>query len=109
VSSLGRFIRNIRIFGIGHFVSWMATGTTVILKSTVLGDVKLGKLVFAKSFALLFSQFGRFGIQTYLAKEVARDRPRASWLIANALGITRPFSLAAMPLTAIRDQPRPVR
>jgi O-antigen/teichoic acid export membrane protein len=101
LSSPGQFIRNVRIFGIAQLVSWTATGATTILMPTLLGDTNLGKLVFARSFTLLFSQLGRLGIQTYLAKEVPRDRPRAGWLIANALGVSLPLSLAAMALAAL--------
>ncbi|KKK71972.1 hypothetical protein LCGC14_2908560 [marine sediment metagenome] len=87
---------------IGNWSCIMAMVFTMALHITMavvvprfLGDVNLGKLLFAGVYVTYFGLFTSLGTATYLTKEVARDPSTAAQHAVNAALMRLPLSLMA--------------
>lgn len=90
-----QLMRSVLTFGLAQMLSWVGAAALAVLLPRYLGDVNLGKFAFAFAFTQLVGLVADLGTATYLAKEIARDRTQAASLVANALTMRVPLSLAA--------------
>jgi len=66
--------RNISVLYMGEILSQILTLALIIVISRQLGDEGLGKYSFAFSFASIFLLLADLGMQTYVTKDVARNK-----------------------------------
>ncbi len=85
-------IRNIIALSAAQAITMVTSGLVAVLQPRFLGDIYLGKLAFATSFAAYFGLASSLGISTYLAKEVARDPSKAITYAFNAILLRLPLS-----------------
>jgi len=99
-----RAIRNAAFLMATQAITWVLTWILIVYLPRYLGDEGFGKLFFATSFATLCAMFINLGINTYLVKEVARDREQGPDLLANVLAIELILSvvIAAVMLLIVR-------
>jgi O-antigen/teichoic acid export membrane protein len=105
-----RIVRNFIALSAARPLTWLSTIGLTILLPRYLGDVNLGKMNFAFSFADWCGLLASFGISTYLAKEVAQKRDTARSVVLNALLLRLALAvlvggLAAVLATAIGYDP----
>jgi O-antigen/teichoic acid export membrane protein len=98
VSGSGYFIRGASALGVAQLFTWAASAVLVVMVPRYLGDVELGKFAFAAALVALAGLVADLGTGTYLMKEVARDRSRASPLLAGALMVRVPLGVAVAGL-----------
>jgi O-antigen/teichoic acid export membrane protein len=74
-SKTHRVLRNTAIQGAGQIVTWILSWILLVLLPRQLGADGFGKLFFAISYATLCSTFINLGVNMFLVKEVAVQRP----------------------------------
>lgn len=97
----GRLVRSVLTLGIAQPLSWVGAVILTVVLPRYLGDVGLGKLVFALGLTGLVGLMADLGSATFLTKAVARDPARAGLLTVNALAMRVPLSLAAAGLAVV--------
>jgi O-antigen/teichoic acid export membrane protein len=85
MSMTGRIMKNAAFQMVSQAVTWVLSWVLIIYLPKYLGDEGFGRLFFAISFATLFSIFINLGINTFLVKEVSRNREKGPRLLANIL------------------------
>lgn len=99
VTTHAYLIRGIVTLGIAQALSWVGELLMIALLPRYLGDVNLGKFVFAWAFTNFIGVGADLGVGTYLIKQIARSPDRAGALISNAMTMRIPLSLAAAALS----------
>ncbi len=96
-----RAIKNAAFQMVTQAVTWVLTWILIVYLPRYLGDEGFGKLFFATSFGFLCAMFINLGINTYLIKEVARNREKGPKLLANVLSIELVFSLVVLGVMVV--------
>jgi len=96
-----RTIKNAAFQMFTQAITWVLTWILIVYLPRYLGDEGFGKLFFATSFGILFAMFINLGINTYLVKEVARDRTKGPKILANVLSIEIILSLAVFGVMVV--------
>lgn len=89
---------NVFALGSGQVFTMALHITMAVVVPRFLGDVNLGKLLFAGVYVTYFGLFTSLGTATYLTKEVARDPSTAAQHAVNAALMRLPLSLIASAL-----------
>lgn len=76
---------------------WVFTGILALVLPRYLGDVGLGQLAFAESFAALFTTVLSLGMNHYIIKEVARDNTK----IGSFMGASIALRLASTVIVVV--------
>lgn len=82
-----KLLHNISFQMVTQATTWILTWVFTITIPRYLGDDGFGRLFFALSISMVFGVLSDLGINTYLLKEVSRDRQGAPRLLANVLAI----------------------
>ncbi len=98
MSAYADVIRGMLTLGVGQLLTWIGAIAMLVLMPRYLGDVNLGKLTFAFALTTLFGLVADLGGAALLAKEVARDTPRAPALIRAVLLTRIPLGVVAAML-----------
>ena len=80
-------VRNSVILMGRRLLLWVFTGILALVLPRYLGDVGLGQLAFAESFAALFTTVMSLGMNHYIIKEVARDLEGAEYPAHREFGV----------------------
>ena len=93
-----RVARNVATTLATQLLSWGMTFIVTLYLPRFIGDVGLGFLTLASSFASVFSLGVGLGTSTVLIKDIARDHGRAGELALASLALRVPLGLAAVVL-----------
>ena len=80
-------LKNAGVLFIAELVNKGLSFFLIVAIARYLGEAGLGKYSFAFALAGLFAIGADLGLTTYLTREIARDKKKASELISNMLGI----------------------
>lgn len=94
-------VGNILALSFARPLTWLSTIGLTILLPKYLGDVNLGKMNLAFSFADWCGLLASFGIATYLAKEVAQRRDEAPNIVLNAVTLRIALAVGIGLLAAV--------
>jgi len=75
MSKTRRALKNTAIQAVSQLVTWTLSWFLLVILPRNLGDANFGKLFFALSYGLIFSQFINLGLNTFLVREVAVMHP----------------------------------
>ena len=75
MSKTRRALKNTAIQGVSQLITWTLSWFLLVILPRNLGDANFGKLFFALSYCLIFSQFINLGLNTFLVREVAVLHP----------------------------------
>jgi len=75
MSKTRRALKNTAIQAVSQLVTWTLSWFLLVILPRQLGDASFGKLFFALSYGLIFSQFINLGLNTFLVREVAVLHP----------------------------------
>src|SRR3989344_3478621 len=94
-------IKNTGILFLGEVISRLLSFFLIIIIARHLGDVGLGKYSFVFAFVGIFSIFSDFGTNTYMIRELSRDRSLAVKYFGNAFIFKLAVSTIAILLPVI--------
>ena len=75
MSKTRRALKNTAIQAVSQLVTWTLSWFLLVILPRKLGDASFGKLFFALSYGMIFSQFINLGLNTFLVREVAVLHP----------------------------------
>ncbi len=75
MSKTRRALKNTAIQAASQLVTWTLSWFLLVILPRKLGDASFGKLFFALSYGMIFSQFINLGLNTFLVREVAVLHP----------------------------------
>jgi len=88
--------RNVAVALITQLLSWALTFAVTLVMPRYLGDVGLGQLTFAGSFAAICMVAVPLGTSSVLIRDVVKDNSRTGELLRTALLIRLPLSVLAV-------------
>ena len=77
MSKTRRALKNTAIQAASQLVTWTLSWILLVILPRKLGDANFGKLFFALSYGMIFSQLINLGVNTFLVREVAVLHPGA--------------------------------
>jgi len=98
IAAAPRVARNVATTLATQLLSWGMTFVVTLYLPRYIGDVGLGILTLAGSFAAVFSLLVGLGTSTVLIKDIARDHKRAGEFALASLALRVPLGLAAVGL-----------
>ena len=75
MSKTRRALKNTAIQAAGQLITWTLSWILLVILPRKLGDANFGKLFFALSYGMIFSQLINLGVNTFLVREVAVLHP----------------------------------
>lgn len=77
MSKTRRALKNTAIQAASQLITWTLSWILLVILPRKLGDANFGKLFFALSYGMIFSQLINLGVNTFLVREVAVLHPEA--------------------------------
>ncbi len=77
MSKTRRALKNTAIQAASQLITWTLSWILLVILPRKLGDANFGKLFFALSYGMIFSQLINLGVNTFLVREVAVLHPAA--------------------------------
>ena len=75
MSKTRRALKNTAIQAVSQLITWTLSWILLVILPRKLGDANFGKLFFALSYGMIFSQLINLGVNTFLVREVAVLHP----------------------------------
>jgi O-antigen/teichoic acid export membrane protein len=98
--SLGRLVDNVGALLFRQLATWLLASLLVLFLPRYLGDTGLGKITFALALTTVLGVLANLGTDTFIIKEVAKDRSRLPVLFWNAAALRLALGLIALTLVS---------
>ena len=75
--------KNITVLSLANIAEKLLYFVLVIFMARYLGDAEFGKFIFAISFCNIFVILSDFGLNTFLIREIAREKEKTGEYVGN--------------------------